>query len=147
MPVVWLAAYSWLGDQYHAIEQNNRRYCIPKATKLSAYNVNYLTWILLYLFIPALVLLALNIALIVKLQKMKQMFNGAIPGRPHSDLESSKQIPPSQFSVSMSVTSDDGMPSVQINETDKSAEDCGEEEELSDDEDNSSTDPKAFSAK
>ena len=147
MPVVWLAAYSWLGDQYHATEQNNRRYCIPKDTKLSAYNVNYLTWILLYLFIPALVLLALNIPLIVKLQKMKRMFNKALPGCPNSDLESSKRVSPSQFSVSVSVTTDDGMRSVQINETDKSAEDCGDVEELSDDEDNSSTDPKKFSVK
>ena len=72
MPVFWLVAYSWLGDQYRVVEYSGRLFCTSKESKAHAYNMNYFIWTMLYLFVPALVILSLSIAIVVRLRHLNK---------------------------------------------------------------------------
>lgn len=82
MPIIWLCAYSWLGDQYKASVEDGRLVCAPKDSKVDAYNNNYLVWVLLYQFVPAGVIIVLNIAIVVSLRKFKQLDKALAPSQP-----------------------------------------------------------------
>ena len=70
MPVFWMVIYSWYGDLY-TVETRPEGHlsCAPKETKFEAYSRNYDFWCILYLFIPAFLLLILNIAMVVQLKR------------------------------------------------------------------------------
>ena len=130
MPVFWLAAYSWLGDQYKTEYEKGRTTCIAKDSKIDEFHWNYLTWTLLYLFIPGLILLVLNIAIIVRLQKIRRLFKGAVPGHPLglSDSELSGRDTVRQSTFSKSVISNDG-PSCVVKEAEEPSDDNEEDME------------------
>ena len=74
MPVFWMVIYSWYGDLYTVeTDDEGRLSCAPKESKITAYNRNYDFWCLLYLFIPACLLLILNIAIIIQLKRARNI--------------------------------------------------------------------------
>ena len=73
IPLFWIIAYSWMVTNIQVYEQENGvRSCQGKPEKLKAYDLGFVYWAALYLFVPALLILILNIAIVVKIRSIQQ---------------------------------------------------------------------------
>ena len=59
--IIWLAVYSWTGGIYTE--------CAPKESNIVLFNISSQVWCVFYMFIPAILLLTMNTAIVAKLKK------------------------------------------------------------------------------
>ena len=76
MPILGIALFSWLGSVFTVTpkEEEGQVICFPSPDKADQLQAASKIWIVLYFFIPAIVLTILNTAIMVRLWKMHQVY-------------------------------------------------------------------------
>lgn len=87
---MWLAAYAWNIFQFEAGEKEGVTICKFSEKNIELANTNYFVWTLLYLFIPAFLLLVLNIAILIRLRRVHRLHKKLTQSQP---LRASRILP------------------------------------------------------
>ena len=68
--IIWLTVYSWTGGIYTTITTDGgHKECAQKESNIALFNISYQVWCVFYMFIPAILLLTMNTAIVAKLKK------------------------------------------------------------------------------
>lgn len=82
-------------------------YCKARPGKETQFNYSFLVWVFLYLYIPAAILLGLNIAIIVRLRHVRRLHKILTTSQPLSFKMTSVQQDEANFSASVTVRGDE----------------------------------------
>ena len=105
MPVFWILVYMWTISNIKVFQQDDGVwYCNAKPGRGIEFNYSFLIWVFLYLFIPAAILVALNIAIIVRLRQVQRLHKILTQSQPLSYKVPSRATQEAETSYSQSVT-------------------------------------------
>lgn len=71
MPIFWLAAYSWVTMPAYVLHADGKVICSIQGEAVTEAAVNM--WTSLYVFIPAIVLICFNTAIIIRLKRVNRI--------------------------------------------------------------------------
>ena len=105
MPVFWILVYMWTISNIQVFQQDDGVwYCNAKPGREKEFNYSFLIWVFLYLFIPAAILVALNIAIIVRLRQVQRLHKILTQSQPLTYKVPSRATQEAETRYSQSVT-------------------------------------------